>query len=435
MAKYLFKQHTAEASWRRLTSFVFSHIVAVALFWFAGPATAMEGADDHAGPGLTANGNLSLAMVMEAFLDRYPQGRVASAHANRAAAESGYGSRWLPESMKLTAFHLTDRQLDDVGAYENEVAISFPLWLPGEKDAQNSLGNALTDSSASMERELRWRASASVRELLWQMTAARRQWELAVLQEKRLEELLFQVDILSKSGDLSRADQLAAVQELAAWKAETITLEAAYHDTERSYRALTGLDAVPGNLTEALSGVDEITDEHPALKLAIDRAGNARATADLVWQRSDSRPTVDIFWRGYRGGRTEPQIDSIGIGVSVPLGRPPRRNADTARANEELALAEAAMIELHRQLDLQLHEARHGLATTRLKLKNSGLMLDAASEKLSMDQLSYELGEISMSEWLRRLSGYKEIEQSHELLLIQEGAAIAAYNQAAGESL
>ena len=40
-----------------------------------------------------------------------------------------------------------------------------------------------------------------------------------------------------------------------------------------------------------------------------------------------------------------------------------------------------------------------------------------------------------MQEWLRRLSGYKEIQRSHEMLLLQKDAAIAAYNQAVGETL
>ena len=62
-------------------------------------------------------------------------------------------------------------------------------------------------------------------------------------------------------------------------------------------------------------------------------------------------------------------------------------------------------------------------------------MMKAATEKYELDKLSFELGEISVRQWLRRLSEYKDIERSHELLLLQKGAAVAAYNQAVGESL
>ena len=54
---------------------------------------------------------------------------------------------------------------------------------------------------------------------------------------------------------------------------------------------------------------------------------------------------------------------------------------------------------------------------------------------LHKSALAFELGEFCTREWLRRISRFREIERSHELLLIQQGAAIAAYNQAVGESL
>jgi len=75
------------------------------------------------------------------------------------------------------------------------------------------------------------------------------------------------------------------------------------------------------------------------------------------------------------------------------------------------------------------------LHTTRERLANSATLVEAANERHRLDKLAFELGEFSTQEWLRRLSRFKEIERSHELLLIQQGAAIAAYNQAVGETL
>jgi hypothetical protein len=86
-------------------------------------------------------------------------------------------------------------------------------------------------------------------------------------------------------------------------------------------------------------------------------------------------------------------------------------------------------------LQLQLHEAEHVLHTTRARLENSEMMFEAASERFGLDKMAFELGEFSTREWLRRLSRFKTIERSNELLLIEQGAAVAAYNQAVGESL
>ena len=75
------------------------------------------------------------------------------------------------------------------------------------------------------------------------------------------------------------------------------------------------------------------------------------------------------------------------------------------------------------------------LDVTAEQLEISAAMLEAGQERNRMDRTEFELGEISMTEWLRRLSAFKAIEQQHELLLSRQGAAIAAYNQAVVESL
>jgi outer membrane protein TolC len=119
----------------------------------------------------------------------------------------------------------------------------------------------------------------------------------------------------------------------------------------------------------------------------------------------------------------------------MPLGKSPRRAVEVARAFETYAGAEAELLETKRTLDLQLHEASHVLHTTRERLENSEAIMEAATERHRLDKLAFELGEFSTQEWLRRLSRFKNIERAHELLLIQERAAVAAYNQAVGESL
>ncbi len=136
---------------------------------------------------------------------------------------------------------MSDRVLDDTGAYENEVALSFPIWLPGEKKAQNRLAEILTASQVSGEAELRWRVSGQLRQQLWQLRLAARQWQLALEQEQRLSEVLAQVTLFAETGELSRADQLATMEELAIWKGETMLLEAEYMDAIRLYRSFTGL--------------------------------------------------------------------------------------------------------------------------------------------------------------------------------------------------
>jgi outer membrane protein TolC len=337
--------------------------------------------------------------------------------------------------MQLTAFHMSDRTFDDVGVYENEVALSFPMWLPGEKKAQSRLGEMLQASSASGEAEFRWRVSGQLRQQLWQLKLAVRQWQLAVEHEQRLAEVLSQITLFAEVGELSRADQLATMEEYAIWKGETMLLEAEYMDAIRLYRSFTGLEVIPAQIDEILSNLHKVEQEHPALRQAMNRLAETSASTEVIRERTNARPSLDVFWRGFRGDSRSPDVNALGIGFAVPLGKSPRREPEVAKAYEIFAGAEADLLETKRELDLQLHEANHVLHTTRERLENSDEIVKAATERYQLDKLAFELGEFSTSEWLRRLSQLKKIEQSHELLLIQQGAAVAAYNQAVGESL
>lgn len=391
--------------------------------------------DHHDAEPLQTDANLTLAALLDATLARHPEAFVLAAQAETGDAESRYARRWLPDTTGLNGYHMSDKAFDDTGAYENQVALTFPLWLPGEKSAQTRLGEVMTIAQASNAAELRWRVSGQVRQLLWQLEAARRQWQLALEQEQRLSEVMAQVTLFAESGELSRADQLATMEELATWKGETMLLEAEYMDAMRSYRSFTGQGAIPENINENLSEVQGVSEDHPALRRALDRLAEKSAATDVVRERSNSRPSVDVFWRDYRGDRFTPVIDSLGIGFAIPIGKSPRREPETAKAYEAVAAAQADLFETKRQLELQLHEASHVLHTTRERLENSETLVEAANERLRLDKLAFELGEFSTTEWLRRLSRFKEIERSHELLLIQQGAAVAAYNQAVGETL
>jgi len=390
---------------------------------------------EHVAEQLLFDDDLSLSSLLATSVARHPQAGMLVARSATRDAESKYADRWLPETTELTAFHMSDQSFDDIGAYENEVALSFPLWLPGEKKAQSKLAESLTASRAGTEAEFLWRVSGQLRQQLWQLKLAVRQWQLAEEQEQRLSEVLQQVTLFAETGELSRADQLATMEELAIWKGETMLLEAEYMDAIRLYRSFTGLEIIPAQIDESLSTLQTVEAEHPALRQAMDRMAEASASTEVVRQRSNVRPSLDLFWRGFRGDTRSPDVNALGIGFAMPIGKSPRREPEVARAYEVFAMAEAEMLETKRQLDLGFHEANHVLHTTRERLKNSDVLIKTASERYQLDKLAFELGEFSTSEWLRRLSQFKKIEQSHELLLIQQGAAIAAYNQAVGESL
>jgi len=389
----------------------------------------------HEDPPVTFDDKFTLHDLAVATRARHPELGMLEARRYRADVEQDYSDRWFPDSGLLSGYHLSDNVFDDTGLYEDEVAVSLPLWMPGERKSRSKLAEALGSLTDSGAAEFDWRVSAEVRGALWNLLSARRQWELAREQEANLAEVLEQAVIFEQAGEISRGDRLAVQQELATWKAETLSLEAGYQDAVRSFRALTGTGAVPAVYVEELSPADEITENHPVLAMARDRVAELSAAVEAQRKGNNFRPALQFFWRGQRPDQASSQIDSVGIGFELPLGRSPSRDPEIAILSEALAGAEAQYLQKSRALGLQLHEAEHILHTTELQLQNSLQLMDAAEERRGLDRLSLELGEISVQEWLRRLSTYKEIRRSHELLLLQRGEAIAAYNQAVGETL
>jgi len=421
-----------ERSRRTIPRLVFLCLAMLATALRVTPATAQ---DHHEHAPVSFDAQLTLHDLAEATRARHPDLGVLEARRYRADVEQDYSDRWFPDSGQLSGYHLSDKVFDNTGLYEDEVAVSLPLWMPGERKSRSKLAEALGSLTDSGAAEFDWRVSAELRGTLWDLLSARRQWELAKEQEANLEEVLQQAVIFEQAGEISKSDRLAVQQELATWKAETLSLEAGYQDAVRSFRALTGTSAVPAAYVEELSTETEITEDHPVLALARDRVEELSAAVDAMRRGNNFRPSLQFFWRGQRPDQASSRLDSVGIGFELPLGRSPSRDPEIAILSEALAGAEAQYLQKSRALGLQLHEAEHTLHTTELQLQNSLQLMDAAEERRGLDRLSLELGEISVQEWLRRLSTYKEIRRAHELLLLQKGEAIAAYNQAVGETL
>ena len=95
---------------------------------------------EHEAEELRLNDTLTLSSLLDITLERHPHAGVLAARSATVDAETKYANRWIPDSTALTAFHMSDQAFDDNGVYENEVALSFPMWLPGERKAQSRLG-------------------------------------------------------------------------------------------------------------------------------------------------------------------------------------------------------------------------------------------------------------------------------------------------------
>lgn len=432
-----FQQTPQLSRWVRCRRLAHTGLWALLLGMASLPALAQGASADHEQEQgiLRFDDRLSLHALFEGARQRHPELGILDAQQQRASAESRFADRWFPDSASAFGYHLSDRPLDDFGMYEDELAMSLPLWMPGEKRARTRLAEATAAVARNGAADFDWRVSGEVREALWKVLQARRAWELAVAQEADLAELLNQAQLLEETGEISRGDRLAVLQQLGSWRAETLSKEAEYQDAVRGYRALSGAAELPAAFEEMRSSQEGITDDHPALQLAREQVTEVSALLDSVQQGNNFRPSIQIYWRNTRPDERSPADAALGVGFELPLGRSPSRGPEAAMVNEALARAQAQLLRQQRELQLQLHEAEHTLHTIELQLDNSAELMAAAESRRELDALELELGEIPVQEWLRRLVGFRAIQRDHELLQLRHGAAVAAYNQAVGESL
>jgi len=66
------------------------------------------------------------------------------------------------------------------------------------------------------------------------------------------------------------------------------------------------MQTIPAHIDETLSELQEIEQDHPALRRAMDHLAESSAFTEVVRQGTNARPSVDVFWRGFRGDAQSP---------------------------------------------------------------------------------------------------------------------------------
>jgi len=172
---------------------------------------------------------------------------------------------------------------------------------------------------------------------------------------------------------------------------------------------------------------------HPWLTLADAEVERARVELELVDRAARGTPTLTIAPRRERASFSNFDADSLGINVAMPFGGRAHRTVQTAAAVRETAQAEADRAELLRRLDLDLHEARHGLVVVNASLELARERYELAVMSLRMGENAFTQGETTLFELLRWEETARITQREAESLEIERQRAIAQVNQALGE--
>jgi cobalt-zinc-cadmium efflux system outer membrane protein len=383
---------------------------------------------------LEVDAGLGWNELLTATLDNYPRHVELAARADEAIAWQRRGESWLAAAPSLTFTYLSDRALDSTGQREYQGALEMPLWYAGQRRAVRALAGSAAAESSAAAAEMRWEVAGQVRAVLWDIAAVANTLAAARDSVTIAADLVRAVERRNALGDLPLADVLLARSALFDKRKAVIEAEARLLDAERGYRSLTGLGRRPERFTEAQSPRLDFDAEHPAVALADAEVERARASLELVDRQARGNLTVSVGPRRQRDPFSILYNDSLDTTVKIPIGGERHGVADHARAARAVADAEAQRGVLLRRLDLDLHEAEHGLSVIGQSLELAAQQAALATQQRRMAETAFAQGEIELRDLLRIIDGAQAAQRDAARLEIERQRTIAAFNQALGET-
>lgn len=408
-----------------------NHLAGIALLMLVGVSAW---ADSHGASlaRLPADDAISLPSAVQAASSRVRLDDWTRERQQVAESRRELGAAWLGDAPRLGGIWRDYDWIEDSNFYEAELYLALPLWRPGERKALRELAEKDGDLAHLQSQARRLATAAEVRSSIWQWRDASSRVDLLSVQLASTERYARQMAMRFEAGDVARTELLQARQQVLDWRSRMLDAEAVQIDSARRWRLITGLDAVPANPVEQVSAIDGISEQHPLLLLAMAEVNVLRAERDATRKSGSARPAVSFNLKREDFDSQLPPMDSVGIGIDIPLGRGKSNAVAVSRSGQRLLEAEVELQTLQRKLVEDLHEVRHQIHINEINLVDSRALLEIAEQVYGMQQLANEQGEITVIEVLRAGQALAEAQQRYTLLSLSRDALVARYNQVVG---
>jgi len=376
----------------------------------------------------------TLAAAVDAAWQRAVAARVAIGEQRAAAAVADSAGRWWAEPPSIALSQRTDRWYDDLGKREYGVDLNLPLWLPGQRSAQNQAAADGLAQAEAAQRATRWRIAGEVRESAWRLAAVQAEAAQMASAADSLQRLAADVRRRVEAGELPRTDLLAAqAEELAArnrhGSAELQVREAALH-----WRSLTGLDSLPAAaLAENLPGEVTLSVDHPALQEAAGEAASAVSQRDLARSARSAPPELTVGWRRDIGGRGIAAENSVVLGIRLPFGTDDRNKPLLARAEAAADVARTREVRQREQVEASLSIAREGFNLAEAQATAAKAQARLLRERSDLLERAFAAGELALPELLRALAAAGEAAANNARQQALLGLARARLLQSLGQ--
>lgn len=347
---------------------------------------------------IPAHATESLHEALNRAWERAAQGRIAESRGLIAKAGMSAAHSWFPEAPSIEFSHRDDRLNENLGLREREIDLNLPLWLPGQRAARRNLAEKETMDSQATIADARLALAGRLRESVWAFAVARSETELANERLETARRLEADVARRVKAGDLARTDLLMTREETLVASNAMSDARTRERQAQIRYRALTGLDSLPSRMEEEVSRADR---PHPRQIMAEAATGRARAELALMRESRRDAPELSIGWQQSRDARSQPDNNSLRLGLRLPFATDGRNAPRMAQASAELIQAEAEGRQILNEIEADQREAEALLENAEAANSTAGERVAAATERLRLLQKAFDLGELPLSELMR----------------------------------
>ncbi|MEP7282769.1 MAG: TolC family protein [Rubrivivax sp.] len=374
----------------------------------------------------------SLADAAELAWQRTPAAQALPQREAEAGAAARAAAGWTPGPPTLSVSNLNDRLNGRAGRQEWELEIATPLWLPGQRAAQQSRTQTQRALMPAQSAAQRLALAGQVREAWWQLAATQAGVRAAARRLDSAQALQADVERRWHAGDLARTDANAAQAESHTARLEWMTAQLERDNAQAAWRVLTDVAPPETFADEAVANTPASIDAHPALVAAGAAADAAQAQLRLREQSGREAPELALRWVRDRDITGAPYASRIGVQLRIPLSSQPRSLAEQAGARAELLEAQTARERLREQLALDAERTQRELESTlrMLALARERAMLSA--DTLQLLQKSFSLGETDLPALLRARADAFSADAELTRQQLARSAAISRLNQALG---
>lgn len=375
---------------------------------------------------------LTLSSVAEQVYQRLP-GKLGETKFSQLKQANDDVSRSLfaaPATANLS--HYNDAVGSGDGFQEWEGSVDLPLWLPGQKQANQAVSTKIMAELPAYQAELKLQASGEVRDRIWHVKLAEAELAQSTQVWVTAQQLENDVKTRVEAGDLPTTEALLAGSNTLEAESKRLQAEANLRQQLKAYQLLTGTDAIPSQIAESLSEASDISATHPVLALQDQLIGRLQAEMGVAQYAAASNPNLSVGVRRERGDDSESFNHSLGVGISIALDD--KRYSQPAIAEASVALTEAQVtrMQLEKQLQQQLLLSKENLAANQAQLALVTEQDKTTQQYYQLQKQAFDLGELNLVELLRSQVLANESQSRKRRLEVLIEQNIAAVNQALG---